>query len=152
MRAEWQVGVYVRAHGHINSFNRERMMVAFNIRRITDLNEVTYHGLQVVFQHLHLTKGLPAAGQAGPTGGAAAPPAVAPNVDATGLTPVQADVLGLLVSLGTTKTEAGVSVTDVLAASGGRYAPQQLRATIEELQDQGRCYSTTDDEHFRAVE
>ena len=151
MRAEWQVGVYVRAHGHVNTFNRERMLVAFNLRRITDLNEVTYHGLQVVFQHLHLTRGAPAPG-AQAAAGAAPAPAAAPVADASGLTPVQADVLSLLLSLGTSKGEAGVSVHDVQAASGGRYAPAQLREVIEQLQDQGRCYSTTDDEHFRAVE
>lgn len=39
-RAEWRVGVYVRAHGHVNHFNREKMLVAFNIRLITDHNEV----------------------------------------------------------------------------------------------------------------
>ncbi|KAK2076061.1 hypothetical protein QBZ16_001397 [Prototheca wickerhamii] len=140
LRAEWQVGVYVRAHGHVNTFNRERMLVAFNLRRITDLNEVTYHGLQVVFQHLYLTRGAPAPG-AQAAAGARRRPRRAPSPTPRASRP-----------LGTSKGEAGVSVHDVQAASGGRYAPAQLREVIEQLQDQGRCYSTTDDEHFRAVE
>lgn len=39
-RAEWRPGMYVRVHGHINSFGRTQEVVAFNIRPITDSNEV----------------------------------------------------------------------------------------------------------------
>lgn len=30
---------------------------AFNMRAITNFNEVTYHFLRAIFEHLHLTKG-----------------------------------------------------------------------------------------------
>jgi replication factor A2 len=53
-------------------------MNAFNIRAVSNFNEVTYHFLRAIFEHLHLTKGsahggaMPAAGG----GGFGAAPAV----------------------------------------------------------------------------
>jgi hypothetical protein len=39
-RAEWRAGVYVRVHGHVSNFGRNQEVIAFNIRPITDYNEV----------------------------------------------------------------------------------------------------------------
>ena len=39
-RAEWRPGMHVRVHGHISSFGRSQEVVAFNIRPVTDHNEV----------------------------------------------------------------------------------------------------------------
>lgn len=36
-------------------------MNAFNIRAVSNFNEVTYHFLRAIFEHLHLTKGAQAA-------------------------------------------------------------------------------------------
>ncbi|KAL6773920.1 RFA2 [Auxenochlorella protothecoides x Auxenochlorella symbiontica] len=151
-RAEWRVGVYVRAHGHVNHFNREKMLVAFNIRLITDHNEVTYHGLQTIFQHLHLTRGLPAADAAAPAGaavgyGAAAGPLPGATAVA-GLTPVLNDVLGLFHAVGG-QNENGASISDVVARSGGRYTVQQIQDAVEALQNDGQLYSTKDDQHYK---
>ncbi|KIZ06585.1 replication factor A2 [Monoraphidium neglectum] len=55
--AEWRPGTYVRAIGHVRTFNGSRSVQAFSIRPIHDFNEVTYHYLQAIFQHLHLLKG-----------------------------------------------------------------------------------------------
>jgi len=39
-KAQWHQNAYVRIHGNVRSFNNERQVVAFNIRAITDFNEV----------------------------------------------------------------------------------------------------------------
>ena len=44
-RAEWRAGVYVRVHGHVSNFGRNQEVIAFNIRPITDYNEVGWVGL-----------------------------------------------------------------------------------------------------------
>lgn len=51
------MGVYVRVHGTMRSLNKERSLLAFHVHPVSDFNEVTYHALQAVFQHAHLTKG-----------------------------------------------------------------------------------------------
>jgi hypothetical protein len=43
-RAEWRAGVYVRVHGHVSNFGRNQEVIAFNIRPITDYNEVGWAG------------------------------------------------------------------------------------------------------------
>ena len=39
-RADWQVGVYVRVHGHLRSFENKKSMVVFSLKVIHDFNEV----------------------------------------------------------------------------------------------------------------
>lgn len=39
-RAAWTPGAYVRVHGHVRVFDGARSIVAFNVRPVTDSNEV----------------------------------------------------------------------------------------------------------------
>jgi replication factor A2 len=97
-RAEWKEGRIVRVVGQLRVFNHTRSIVAFTIQPIKDYNEYTYHFIEVVHTHLHLTKGKAPAGApaqlgawaarvggaqplqaAGGSGGAAAPQAAAPG-------------------------------------------------------------------------
>ena len=38
--AEWRTGVYVRVHGNVSDFDDNWRILAYNIRTITDFNEV----------------------------------------------------------------------------------------------------------------
>lgn len=40
-RADWRVGVYVRVHGHLRSFENKKSMVVFSLKVINDFNEVS---------------------------------------------------------------------------------------------------------------
>ena len=89
--SEWREGVYVRVYGALSEFEGNFRILAFNVRKVTDFNEVsflsasmswrsaschscanpeqtrllpesyaaqvTYHNLQAIFQHVHLSKG-----------------------------------------------------------------------------------------------
>lgn len=48
---------YVRIVGRINSFNDRINVMAFSIRPITDFNEITYHLLDTIYNHLNFSKG-----------------------------------------------------------------------------------------------
>ena len=39
-KAELRMGVYVRVHGHLRVIDGQKSVVAFNMRPITDFNEV----------------------------------------------------------------------------------------------------------------
>ncbi|XP_066531695.1 replication protein A 32 kDa subunit-like isoform X2 [Hoplias malabaricus] len=45
-------GTYVKVVGSLHSFQHHRSMVAFSVRRLQDLNEITSHMLEVVQTHL----------------------------------------------------------------------------------------------------
>lgn len=40
-RADWRVGVYVRVHGHLRSFENKKSMVVFSLKVVNDFNEVS---------------------------------------------------------------------------------------------------------------
>lgn len=98
-------------------------------------SQVTYHFLQAVFQHVHLTKGAPGAGGAGagvkqeggyagaaPAAGGYAAPAVGGAAGGYnphgGLTAVQSDVMSFF-SAPDAQGDAGISLDDVRALGGG---------------------------------
>ncbi|GAB4820639.1 hypothetical protein N2152v2_007685 [Parachlorella kessleri] len=166
-RAEYRVGVYVRVHGHVSSVGREKSMVAFNIRLISDHNEVTYHYLQCIFQHLHLTRGSGAgAGTAGgfpvaaqQPGGAApgaynapmhAQPAAGGYNPNPGVNPLQESILRIM-SGPEGLTEHGIDVNNVVNLLGGRYNLGQVREALQFLSDEGLVYPTIDDQHYKST-
>lgn len=159
--AEIQPGSYVRCHGHFQSFQSERSMVAFNIRPVTDFNEVTYHNLQAIMQHLHLTRGgaggAPAAiAGAAPVGGYGAPAAVAPPVaggfgdGASGLSAIQQEILAVFTAPDAAGAEVGISIDQAIGRCGNKFTYAQVRDAVEMLQNEGLLYSTVDDQHYKS--
>ncbi|PRW56187.1 replication A 32 kDa subunit A-like [Chlorella sorokiniana] len=162
-RAEWRAGSYVRVHGHISNFGKNQEVIAFNIRPVTDHNEITYHFLQCIFQHAHLVKGAPGGGAVKQEqGGYGAPAAAAPAAGGYGgapaaggynpnggLSAVQADVMNFF-NAPDAQGDAGISLDDVLARAGGRYSMVQIREAVDALQNEGHLYSTIDENHFKS--
>ena len=60
-RADWRVGVYVRVHGHLRSFENKKSMVVFSLKVIHDFNEVSQKLCAAVLPILCqlLSRGLP---------------------------------------------------------------------------------------------
>ncbi|KAK9864910.1 hypothetical protein WJX84_000889 [Apatococcus fuscideae] len=170
-KAELRLGVYVRVHGHLRVFDGQKSVVAFNMRPITDFNEVTYHCLQSIFQHLHLTKGtrtgppgggslaartagaLPqtnGAGNGGAYGGGAAASYPAAGTSGTGRTAVQEEALAVFNTSNAQSSEVGISVDQVVGQLAGKFSEQQVRQAVAFLSDEGQIYSTIDDLHFKS--
>ena len=40
-KADWRVGVYVRVHGHLRSFENKKSMVVFSLKVVHDFNEAS---------------------------------------------------------------------------------------------------------------
>ncbi|KAI8475211.1 MAG: hypothetical protein J3K34DRAFT_517464 [Monoraphidium minutum] len=177
-RAAWQPGTYVRVYGNVRSFNNVRSVQAFAIRAIHDFNELTYHLLQTVFQHLHIVKGggtgtgggapQPQAGFAGGYGGPAAggwqappqqPAAAAPPQGGYGgggggggpggLDPCAGAVHQIISDPGA--GEQGVHVNDICARLQGRFNRQAVTVALTFLQNEAHAYTTCDDNHWRAT-
>ena len=55
--SDWKVGQYVRIIGSIQVFQENRSILAFRIKPVVDENEITYHFLNVLFNHFYRTKG-----------------------------------------------------------------------------------------------
>jgi replication factor A2 len=155
--AELTPGKYVRLFGHMNGYGKE--LSAFSARPITDHNEVTYHLSQIIFQDLHLSKGgsdnfgmaaMPDMNSGAPIGGfgAAAPAAAA--FGASGLNPIQDDVLKIFNAPDAMNIEAGLTAHDIIARSNNRYNKGQVDDAIQYLVNDGHLYSTIDDQHYKS--
>lgn len=163
-RAAWQPGAYVRVHGNLRAFDGARSLVAFNVRPVSDHNEITYHLAQCMFQHAHLAKthgggAGSATAIAATAGGAAAAPAAAvkaddaggdPNaVGADGLTGAQREAKAQVAALG--GGPQGAAVDDVVAALAGRFAEPLVRDAVGFLLEEGHLYSTVDENHVKVA-
>jgi len=152
-RGQLKDGMYVRVFGHVTQYNNETSINAFSIRPITDFNEITYHLSQVIFQHLHLTKGTTPQGGSGAataqTGGAGMQQQVV-HQQVGGMAPVDTEVLNIFNSMDTSGNEAGMGVAEVIAHSNNRLDQSTVMAAIHRLVEDGHLYSTIDDAHWKS--
>ena len=108
--ADLAVGQYVRVYGHLRVFQGARNVIAFNMRPVTDFNEITYHFLEVVYCNSH--NGARAAAAPKAEAGAAEGTAYAASAAAA--------------AAGT--TAAGSCSDQVMAIYNGPRVPRQRRA------------------------
>lgn len=145
------VGEYVRVYGHIRVFQGTRSVIAFNLRPVTDFNEITYHFLEVVYCNAH--NGVRAAkvetAGAAPEGSAFAAPGAATVAPAAGATCL--DSVNAIFNGPQGEDANGVNVQTVITALNGRFTDAQVREAVESLVNDGHLYSTIDDAHFRST-
>lgn len=148
--AEIQQGMYVRVFGHLSKSMGTPSITAFAIRPVTDFNEVTYHLAQIIFQHMHLTKGIDQHSGAGDALAAAAPGMEAFGQGQDGFTPVQQQILEAFRSPQAQNSVQGFAVDDVMGFTSNRFPVDQVLQAIAFLVEEGHLYSTTDDAHWKA--
>eukprot|EP00873_Tetraselmis_striata_P009563 jgi/Tetstr1/429827/TSEL_019694.t1 len=161
-KAQWRVDAHVRIHGHVRSFNGERQVVAYSIRTITDFNEVTYHYLQAIFQHEHITRMHGANANAGPSPMGvkpeaptfAAAPGPAGGVNAIGddgLNQAQRLCKQVFESGECAQSEVGFTAQEVMGRLNGQLSAQHVKEAIDFLVQECHVYTTTDDDHFKST-
>eukprot|EP00199_Chlamydomonas_sp_CCMP681_P007118 CAMPEP_0119104068 /NCGR_PEP_ID=MMETSP1180-20130426/2380_1 /TAXON_ID=3052 ORGANISM="Chlamydomonas cf sp, Strain CCMP681" /NCGR_SAMPLE_ID=MMETSP1180 /ASSEMBLY_ACC=CAM_ASM_000741 /LENGTH=298 /DNA_ID=CAMNT_0007088737 /DNA_START=90 /DNA_END=986 /DNA_ORIENTATION=- len=162
---------YVRVFGTMRRQpNGQLGMNVYSMKVVEDFNEVVYHNLQVIFQHLHLTRGGPpatlphnAATQGGygatpmamPYGGAPAAAHAAGNTGGrTG--DIHLDIMSIFNDPVQRRNTAGLTCADVeqqLRMQGMPYTVDQIKQSVEgHLANEGHVYTTTDDNHFRTAQ
>lgn len=151
-RDELTPGIYARVYGTLKTFAGRISVTAFAIKPVTDHNEVTYHMLQCIMQHLHLTKGAPPQGQAAaaggrtPQGGAygGAPPSMTGGAYGSAM-PAQQPAYGRPAAPGGTggAPDLNTDVKTVFNMEPYASAPQgaTVQTALEELQRMGRNYT-----------
>ncbi|CAO3641446.1 unnamed protein product [Cunninghamella echinulata] len=133
-RRRLNIDQYVRVVGRINSFNDRINVMAFDIRPITDFNEITYHLLDTVYNHLNFTKG-----NSGPKD----------DPMQITLDSIHDQIYNIIQS---DHSEDGVHLDQIKRSLRSTYTDAEIRASIEHLSIEGRCYSTIDDNHFKSTE
>ena len=165
-RAEWREGKYIKIFGHLRAMQGKRHIVAFTIKPVTDMNELTFHMLDTIFTHLQLTGAGQGAvqmtpgqkrvmgpavggmGSAAPMGGAAAPQEFA---GMPGMSPCQKAAFEAFHEPQAMNNDAGLSFDQLKVKLGNRFTPSDLKQAVEDLQNDGHIYTTVDDMHFKGT-
>lgn len=152
--------VYVRVYGSLRVFSSARSVVAFEITPITDYNELTFHFLDVISNHLRNTQGSPGQVKAEQkqaqvnnnnfnNSNSFANPNEAQGSGGgeNGFSAIQQRVLSIF-SRDTSDT--GCSITQVAQELAGTNL-MDIRRAVDFLTEEGHLYSTIDDDHFKAT-
>jgi len=142
--------IYVRVHGHLRSFQNKRNIMAFRVRALTDMNELTMHLLEVLCvrarskktQHSAVMKPISNMGVSHPGAGS-----MDMSVDA-GLTQPQKQVLDIFRMCPNNEGYNVRMVHDKLAGMPERV----FKEVVEFLSNEGHIYSTIDDMHYKAID
>nr|XP_061814784.1 replication protein A 32 kDa subunit-like [Nerophis lumbriciformis] len=152
-------GTYVKISGNLRSFQNNRSVVAFSVRPLEDMNEITSHMLEVVQAHMVLNKPQ-SLDQSKLSGPALARPAggLAANIDVgyagardtvnNGLSANQNQVLSLIRGC---PDQRGISIQD-LKIRLGNLSLAVIKQVVDFLSNEGHIFSTIDEDHFKSTD
>ncbi|XP_034554174.1 replication protein A 32 kDa subunit [Notolabrus celidotus] len=153
-------GTYVKVSGNLRSFQNHRSVVAFSVRTLEDMNEITSHMLEVVQAHMALNKSQsmssagggmssditpmsrPAAGNMGGSYSGAM------DMVNNGLSANQNQVLSLIKGCPDTQ---GISIQELKQRLSVISLPV-IKQAVEFLSNEGHIFSTIDEDHFKSTD
>ncbi|KAK9514103.1 hypothetical protein VZT92_027592 [Zoarces viviparus] len=158
-------GTYVKVSGNLRSFQNHRSVVAFGVRPLEDMNEITSHMLEVVQAHLALCKpqatSSAAGGGGGTTTGSDVKPISRPAVESrggsyegandmvnNGLSANQNQVLSLIRG---SRDAKGISIQE-LKQRLGIMSMNVIKQAVEFLSNEGHIFSTIDEDHYKSTD
>lgn len=151
---------YVKVSGNLRSFQSHRSVVAFRVRPLEDMNEITSHMLEVVQAHMLLGKPQNMGGGGGLN--TSTMPGSKPGMGTmmgsnthssindmnNGLNASQNQVLRLIRSC---PEEQGISIQDLRQRLSGMSLPV-IKQAVEFLSNEGHIFSTIDEEHYKSTD
>ncbi|KAM4735498.1 replication protein A 32 kDa subunit [Anableps anableps] len=156
-------GTYVKVSGNLRSFQNHRSVVAFSVRPLEDMNEITSHILEVVHAHMALGKpqAMPGIGggmagnsmpmlRQGPgiTSGSYAGTNENPLMVINGLSANQNQVLSLIKGC---PDPQGISIQDLKQRLSG-ISLAVIKQAVEFLSNEGHIFSTIDEDHYKSTD
>lgn len=151
---------YVKVSGNLRSFQNRRSVVAFSVRPLGDMNEITSHMLEVVQAHMAISKSLSGPSAAGGMSSSAQPLprqgmdsmggsyAAANDMARNGLTANQNQVLSLIKGC---PYPQGISIQELLQRLNG-ISLSVIKQAVEFLSNEGHIFSTIDEDHYKSTD
>lgn len=154
-------GTYVKVSGNLRSFQNHRSVVAFSVRPLEDMNEITSHMLEVVHAHMALSKPQSTSNAGGAMNINTAPMPVMGNMGGmggsymgandmvnNGLSANQNQVLSLIRSC---PDPQGISIQDLKQRLSG-ISISVIKQAVEFLSNEGHIFSTIDEDHYKSTD
>ncbi|KAJ7985227.1 hypothetical protein DPEC_G00349900 [Dallia pectoralis] len=149
---------YVKVSGNLRSFQNHRSVVAFSVRPLEDMNEITSHMLEVVQAHMLLSKpqtnmivgggGMNTSMASMSRPGMGSGYSGGNDMSANGLSPSQNQVLSLIRSCSNAQ---GISTQDLKQRLSGM-SLVVIKNAVEFLSSEGHIFSTIDEDHFKSTD
>lgn len=147
---------YIRVFGALRKFDDKMSVLAYDIRKVEDHNEITYHMVEAVSVHkFHTTASVPGAEAGGASAmqdnfasGMAGDAASGVGGGGDSFSGVQ-DAVNVAVQ-NAANDETGASVQEILSACTG-HPEGDVRGAIQHLVQEGHLYSTVDEDHFKST-
>ncbi|XP_013778721.1 replication protein A 32 kDa subunit-like [Limulus polyphemus] len=161
-RSSIMENTYLRVYGGLRTFKGKRLLNAFKVTPVTNLNEVTMHILEVVHTSMAIAVMDSQNAQAmSTTGFIAEPPGntqMGMNISGGAMLADVGSMFGLdrnqqLVfrAISAATSEEGISFQH-LCESLKSLTPSVIRKVVEFLSNEGHIYTTTDDDHYKATD
>ncbi|CAN9513817.1 unnamed protein product [Ophioblennius macclurei] len=151
-------GTYVKISGNLRSFQNQRSVVAFRVRPLEDMNEITSHMLEVVQAHMTLSKPQTMSSAGGGMAGGVMTPMSRMGMGGTGggytgandngLSANQNQVLSLIRGC---PDPQGISIHDLRQRLSGLSVPV-IKQAVEFLSNEGHIFSTIDEDHYKSTD
>uniref|UniRef100_UPI0037E99632 replication protein A 32 kDa subunit n=1 Tax=Semicossyphus pulcher TaxID=241346 RepID=UPI0037E99632 len=153
-------GTYVKVSGNLRSFQNHRSVVAFGVRPLEDMNEITSHMLEVVQAHMVLNKSQTTPAEGGgmssnitpmsrpDTGSMGGSYAGAREMVNNGLSANQNQVLSLIKS---SPDPQGISIQE-LKQRLSAISLAVIKQAVEFLSNEGHIFSTIDEDHYKSTD
>uniref|UniRef100_A0A3P9ND95 Replication factor A protein 2 n=1 Tax=Poecilia reticulata TaxID=8081 RepID=A0A3P9ND95_POERE len=145
-------GTYVKVSGNLRSFQVNKSVVAFSVRPLEDMNEITSHILEVVHAHMALrvaVNSMPMHQQGpGMNTGSYAGTNENPLMVINGLSANQNQVLSLIKGC---PDPQGISIQDLKQRLSG-ISIAVIKQAVEFLSNEGHIFSTIDEDHYKSTD
>uniref|UniRef100_A0A672FLS0 Replication factor A protein 2 n=1 Tax=Salarias fasciatus TaxID=181472 RepID=A0A672FLS0_SALFA len=128
-------GTYVKVSGNLRSFQNHRSVVAFSVRPLEDMNEITSHMLEVVQAHMMLSKPQTMVRK--------------PRVSVKLL--IVCFPLKVLSLIRGCPEPQGISIHDLRQRLSGMSVPV-IKQAVEFLSNEGHIFSTIDEDHYKSTD
>eukprot|EP00126_Sphaerothecum_destruens_P010024 Sdes_comp20657_c0_seq4m15963 len=143
-RSAFQEGIYVRVVGQMRTFMDKLSINSYSIRPIADMNEISFHMIEVIYVHLYNTKGALHSHKMG-----SQTPSDANKLSSHGNFDGVSGRVHLLVQ--NYQSDIGISMMELKNQLQG-VSENKIREAIDFLAGEGHIYSTIDDDHFKATD
>ncbi|KAJ2959910.1 hypothetical protein NQZ79_g4695 [Umbelopsis isabellina] len=143
---------YVRVVGRLTQFNNKTHVVAFQIRSITNADEISHHFLEAILTHLQFTKGS-APGEASMdnfTSSAYNAGNFKSNNDQGSGGGIHKEVITVINQFA--HLDQGAEINQVVSRLQGKYSEPQVKEAIDFLQNEGHLYATIDEYHVKSAD
>ncbi|CAH0715600.1 unnamed protein product, partial [Brenthis ino] len=136
-----QVNEYIQIFGNVKTNKGKKVLMAFKIIPITDINAITFHYLQCINNKLKM--------ESDSKKEKTDNPATFDNASVNGLTERQMIVYNIIKA---STLEQGISKQDIYAQLQGRISNVEFEKLLDWMWNEGHIYTTTDDDHFRTTD